>query len=97
MKPLPNEGIEKYAEVLRVLANTARLKLINTLVTGEYTVAELCEECGLKQSQASQQLKNLYLNKIVEKRREAPRVYYKLKEENINELLKCLRKCERGI
>jgi len=97
MKPLPDEGIEKYAEVLRVLANTSRLKLINTLVTGEYTVTELYKECGLKQSQVSQQLKNLYLNKIVDKRREAPRVFYRLKEGNIKNLLMCLRKCERQL
>lgn len=95
MKPLPDKNIENFADILRVLANPTRLKLINTLVTGERTVTELCEESGLKQSLVSQQLKNLRLNKIVDRRKEAPHVYYKLKERNISKLLHCLKKCER--
>jgi len=95
MKPLPDKDIESFADILRVLANPARLKLINILVTGERMVTELCEESGLKQSLVSQQLKNLRLNNIVDRRKEAPHVYYKLKERNITNLLQCLKKCDR--
>jgi ArsR family transcriptional regulator len=96
-KPLPDEGIEPFANILKILANPARLKLLNTIVTGEYTVTELCKECKLKQSLVSQQLKNLRLNNIICRRKEAPRVYYRLKEKNIARLLQCLKKCNSGI
>ena len=97
MKPLPNEGIEPFANILKILANSARLKLINTLVTGEYTVTELCEESGLKQSLVSQQLKNLRLNNIIHRRKDSPRVYYRLKDKNYGKLLQCLKKCNSGL
>ncbi len=92
-RPLPEKKIEGCTEILKVLANTGRLKLINILVTGEYTVSELCDKSGLKQSLVSQQLKSLRLNNIVERRRKTPHVYYSLKEKGVINLLRCLNGC----
>ncbi len=41
----------------------------------------------------SQQLKNLRLNDIVERRKEVSRVYYRLKEKNVVNMLNCLGRC----
>lgn len=91
--PLREDEIEKSAELLKVLANPARLRLVNILVGGERTVSQLCEISGLKQSLVSQQLKNLRLNDIVERRKEISRVYYRLKEKNVVNMLNCLGRC----
>ena len=91
--PLGENEIEKSAEILKALANPARLRLVNILVGGERTVSELCEISGLKQSLVSQQLKNLRLNDIVERRKEISRVYYRLKEKNVVSMLNCLGRC----
>ncbi len=91
--PLRVDEIEKSAEILKSLANPARLLIVNILVGGERTVSRLCELSGLKQSMVSQQLKNLRLNDIVERRKEGSRVYYRLKEKNVVNMLKCLGKC----
>ena len=91
--PLGDDEIEKSAEILKSLANPARLRLVNILVGGERTVSQLCEISGLKQSLVSQQLKNLRLNDIVERRKEVSRVYYRLKEKNVVNMLNCLGKC----
>lgn len=91
--PLREDEIEKSAELLKVLANPARLRLVNILVGGERTVSQLCEISGLKQSLVSQQLKNLRLNDIVERRKEISRVYYRLKEKNVVNMLNCLGSC----
>ncbi len=48
--PLREDEIEKSAEILKALANPARLRLVNILVGGERTVSQLCEISGLKQS-----------------------------------------------
>ncbi|MDZ7860521.1 MAG: metalloregulator ArsR/SmtB family transcription factor [Candidatus Krumholzibacteriota bacterium] len=90
---LSDEEVKEFTEVLKILSNPARLKLLNLLSRGEFTVSELCEETNLKQSLVSQQLKNLRLNNIVDRRKEAPRVYYKLKEERIIKFMKCIKKC----
>jgi len=66
--PLPDQEIDRLAEVLKALASPARLRLVNILAGGEKTVSELCEISSLKQSMVSQQLKNLRLNRIVRKR-----------------------------
>ena len=91
--PLRDDEIEKSAEILKALANPARLRLVNILVGGERTVSQLCEISGLKQSLVSQQLKNLRLNNIVERRKEVSRVYYRLKEKNVVTMLNCLGRC----
>ena len=91
--PLREDEIEKSAEILKSLANPARLRLVNILVGGEKTVSQLCELSGLKQSMVSQQLKNLRLNNIVARRKEVSRVYYRIKEKNVVNMLNCLGRC----
>lgn len=92
-EPLPEEGIERFSEILKALANPARLRIVNLLTTGERTVSELCELSGLKQSLVSQQLKILRLNKIVQFRKEVPRSYYSLTDQNVVMMLRCLSRC----
>ena len=91
--PLREDEIEQSAEILKSLANPARLRLVNILVGGEKTVSQLCELSGLKQSMVSQQLKNLRLNDIVARRKEVSRVYYRIKEKNVITMLNCLGRC----
>ena len=85
--------IERHAELLKALANPARLRIVNILAQGERTVTGLCELTGLKQSLVSQQLKILRLNDIVQCRKEVPHTYYRLKELQVISMLNCLSKC----
>ena len=85
--------IERYSELLKALANPARLRIVSILASGERSVNEICELSGLKQSLVSQQLKILRLNDIVQCRKEVPRSYYSLKELNVVSMLNCLSKC----
>lgn len=92
-QPLPGDGIERFAEILKALASPARLRIVNLLSRGERTVTEICDETGLKQSLVSQQLRILRLNRIVSRRKEMPRSYYRLSERNVAAMLSCLSKC----
>ena len=93
-EPLGGADIERFAEILKALANPARLKIVNILARGERTVTELCVRSGLKQSLVSQQLKILRLNNIVSSRKEVPHTYYRLRERNVIRMLNCLSRCE---
>jgi DNA-binding transcriptional ArsR family regulator len=93
-EPLAGSEIDRFAEVLKALANPARLRIVNILARGERSVTELCELSGLKQSLVSQQLKILRLNNIVSSRKDVPHMYYSLKERNVIRMLNCLSKCE---
>ena len=95
--PLSESEIDRLSEILKSLANPARLRIVNLLIRGESTVSEICSKTGLKQSLVSQQLKNLRLNNIVQRRRDVPKVYYSLKEKNIVNMLTCLGRCGTGI
>ncbi len=95
-EPLAGGDIERLAEVLKALANPARLRIVSILAGGERTVSELCELSGLKQSLVSQQLKILRLSGIVEGRREMPHMFYRLSEPNVVGMLGCLCKFEGG-
>ncbi|MBW1878988.1 MAG: winged helix-turn-helix transcriptional regulator [Deltaproteobacteria bacterium] len=66
------------AEVLRALANAARLQMIDRLSTGDCTVSELTELVGLDQSTVSKHLATLRLHGIVEGRRNGNQVFYHL-------------------
>lgn len=90
---LRDSEIERYAELLKALANPARLRIVNILAQGERSVTEVCKSAGLKQSLVSQQLKILRLNDVVQCRREVPHTYYRLKEPQVISMLNCLSKC----
>jgi DNA-binding transcriptional ArsR family regulator len=90
---LPEDDIDRFTEILKALANPARLRIVNILAAGERTVSEICELSGLKQSLVSQQLKMLRLNNIVQYRKEVPRFYYSLKDQNVANVLRCLSRC----
>jgi DNA-binding transcriptional ArsR family regulator len=90
---LRDGDIEMHAELLKALANPARLRIVNLLVGGEMTVSQICERAGLKQSLVSQQLKMLRLSGIVKCRKDVPHAYYSLKEWNIVDMLGCLSRC----
>ena len=91
--PLAGADIERFAETLKALANPARLRIVNLLSSGERTVSELCELCGLKQSLVSQQLRILRYSNIVQSRKKVPHTFYSLKERNVIRVLDCLSKC----
>ena len=90
---LRDNEIERHAELLKALANPARLRIVNILAQGERSVTEICLSAGLKQSLVSQQLKILRLNDVVQCRREVPHTYYSLKELQVIRMLNCLSKC----
>ena len=70
--------IKKAAELMKILASEARLRILCRLVEGERSVGELAQACGGAQPTMSQQLKRLKDAGLVEGRREAQTVYYRL-------------------
>jgi ArsR family transcriptional regulator len=90
---LSEEEIERYADLLKVLACPARLRILSALSDQELTVSQICEATGMKQSLVSQQLKQLRLSDVVQRRKEVPKVFYSLREKNVINVLNCLNSC----
>lgn len=68
----------EVGDLLRTLANPNRLMIVCTLVEGERSVAQLEAVLGIHQPTLSQQLGGLRAAGLVETRREAKHVFYRL-------------------
>ena len=71
---------------LRVLAHPALLLIIHLLGEGERSVQELEKQVGISQSSISQHLNLLKDKDILESRRSAQQVFYRLKNPRLLEL-----------
>lgn len=70
--------VEKAASLLKLLGHPSRLAIVARLHEGETTVAQMEVELDLHQPSLSQQLAELRSAGIVEARRRAKTVHYKL-------------------
>ena len=80
----------EVAALLKTLSHPVRLMLVCTLVEGEYSVGGLEEQIGIGQPTLSQQLGVLRKAGIVETRREAKQIFYRLTEAKAAQLVGAL-------
>jgi DNA-binding transcriptional ArsR family regulator len=78
--------LDKAARCLRVLAHPIRLHIIYLLAGGEQSVQELEKQVQASQSSVSQHLNLLKDKDIVESRRAAQQVFYRLKDPRVLQL-----------
>jgi ArsR family transcriptional regulator len=78
---------------LKVLANENRLLLLCQLSRSEWSVGELEEQLGIHQPTLSQQLSVLRAEGVVETRREGKRIYYRVADPALLEILAVLYRC----
>ena len=90
---MPPVLLELIAERFKVLAEPARLQILNSLRDRERTVSELVDELGLGQANVSKHLQLLHSQGFVGRRKEGLYVYYRLADEDVFEL--CDLMCER--
>ena|SRR6476619_850602 len=77
---LTADAILLIAERFKVLAEPARLEILNALRGSERTVTELVRETGLGQANVSKHLRLLHAHGFVARRKEGVSVYYALAE-----------------
>lgn len=79
------------ADFFRALAHPIRIRILETLGTGERTVQELQRLLGLEQPIVSQQLAILRAKNIVTSRKVGPTVKYALSDPLVTKLLSVAR------
>jgi ArsR family transcriptional regulator len=75
------------ADLLRMLANEHRLRVLCALKTGELSVGRLVERVGLSQSALSQHLARLRADGVVATRRDAQTIYYRIADADVLDVL----------
>jgi DNA-binding transcriptional ArsR family regulator len=91
MENTSGDRLDKAARCLRVLAHPTRLLLIHLLGEGERSVQELEKLAQASQSSVSQHLNLLKDKEILESRRAAQQVFYRIKDPRVLQLLSLTR------
>jgi DNA-binding transcriptional ArsR family regulator len=84
------EKAEAVSSFMKSLANPNRLMIACALLDGERSVGDLEAELGLRQPSLSQQLADLRESGVVEARREAKQVFYRISDQRAVALLATL-------
>lgn len=90
---VPDEHVEKAAEVFRIMSAPMRLRIIRALCHGEKNVSELLADISTTQPNMSQHLNMLYRSRVLGRRREGVQIYYSIADANIAAI--CRAVCEQ--
>ncbi len=85
------ENATEVAGLLKILSNKNRLMIACTLMTEELSVGDLNKEVPLSQSALSQHLAVLRKADLVDTRRDGQTIYYRLKSEQVKQLVVSLK------
>jgi len=86
----PMEALSQAAECLKTLAHPARLRMVQLLLGGRYTVGELAEDCGIPDNVASEHLRLMQRCGFLASQREGRKVYYEVVEPHLADIMSCI-------
>jgi DNA-binding transcriptional ArsR family regulator len=82
--------LERAAECLKTLAHPQRLRIVQLLLAGRYTVGELAVACGIPSHVASQHLRLMQRCGFLELQKEGRRAYYRIVEPHLAQIMSCI-------
>ncbi|MBS0205898.1 MAG: helix-turn-helix transcriptional regulator [Planctomycetes bacterium] len=83
-------ALGQAAECLRVLAHPHRLRMIQMLLAGNYTVGELAEACELPTAMASDHLRLMQRCGFLASEKDGRKVYYRVIEPHLKNIMQCI-------
>lgn len=84
------EALGQAAECLRVLAHPHRLRMIQMLLAGNYSVGELAEGCDLPTAMASEHLRLMQRCGFLASEKEGRKVFYRVTEPHLKSIMQCI-------
>jgi len=87
----PDEDITLTADALKAMGHPLRWRILCVLGNNEMSVGEIVEKIGTSQSNVSQHLDQLRNKNIVKSRRDANRIYYRVRNDQLLELIGTMR------
>lgn len=84
------EALGRAAECLRTLAHPHRLRMVQMLLQGDYTVGQLAEACDLPSAMASEHLRLMQRCGFLTSEKEGRKVFYRVSEPHLKEILTCI-------
>ena len=84
------QAFVQAAECLKTLAHPVRLRIVQLLLHGRYTVGELAEDCGVPDNVASEHLRLMQRCGFFTSEREGRKVYYQVAEPHLENIMNCI-------
>jgi len=84
------QAFTQAAECLKTLAHPVRLRIVQLLLHGRYTVGELAEDCGIPDNVASEHLRLMQRCGFFTSEREGRKVYYQVAEPHLENIMNCV-------
>ena len=84
------DALSQAAECLKTLAHPHRLRMIQMLLQGRYTVGELADACEIPSHMASEHLRLMQRCGFLENEKEGRKAYYKIVEEHLASIMTCI-------
>jgi DNA-binding transcriptional ArsR family regulator len=81
------EEFGSAVEMLKLLGDDTRLRVIWALLSSEHSVNELADLVGAQPAAVSQHLAKLRLSRLVRSRREGNRIYYLVDDVHVRRLV----------
>jgi DNA-binding transcriptional ArsR family regulator len=83
-------ALGEAAECLRTLAHPHRLRMVQMLLQGDFTVGELAEACELPSAMASEHLRLMQRCGFLTSEKTGRKVFYRVTEPHLKSILKCV-------
>ena len=88
---LSTESLEQAAECLKVLAHPHRLRIVEMLLEGRFTVGELAEACEIPSHMMSEHLRLMQRCGFLTSEKQGRFRYYTIAESHLTEIMNCIR------
>jgi DNA-binding transcriptional ArsR family regulator len=84
------EALGEAAECLRTLAHPHRLRMVQMLLQGRFTVGELAEACDIPSHMASEHLRLMQRSGFLGQEKQGRFVYYTIAEPHLVNIMRCV-------
>lgn len=84
------ESLVQAAECLKTLAHPHRLRMVQMLLRGRYTVGELAQACDIPSHMASEHLRLMQRCGFMSSAKDGRNVYYQIAELHLANLMSCI-------
>ena len=82
--------LEQAAECLKTLAHPHRLRMVQMLLRGRYTVGELAQACDIPSHMASEHLRLMQRCGFLSSQKEGRKTYYQIAEPHLANIMACI-------
>ncbi len=84
------EALAQAAECFKTLAHPHRLRMVQLMLQGQYTVGELAEACELPSHMASEHLRLMQRCGFLKADKQGRFVYYSVAEPHLANIMSCI-------